>query len=50
MLNEYNSTGTRMGWQDTNDDAFLNSNGNYSNYGLAIFEQIFDFQSKGFYT
>ena len=51
--NEYNATGTRMGWQavwGSNDDAFLNSNGNYSNSdGLAIFEQIFD-QTKGFYT
>ena len=43
--NEYNTTGTRMGWQavwGSNDDAFLNSSGSYSNSdGLAIFEQIY---------
>jgi len=48
-----NANGTRMGFQavwGANDDAFLNSSGNYANTdGKAIFEQIFD-ATKGFYT
>ena len=52
-LSSYNPANTRMGFQavwGSNDDAFLNSSGNYANTdGKAIFEQIFD-QTKGFYS